>query len=165
VEPPAESIFSAPQTVSTPVGEKWRLFGRKVQGGFVVVGIYPPHGTASEDTNLVANARKFGSTIQDALSIHSREIALEVDYAIVTSEGDLKAAWGGIPLKLIHPPFPTPVDHLLQVRAKVSTTLAYFLPIKDKSGAEVAAVIIPKDVQFVHQAVEHKTISTVGSLP
>src|ERR1039458_7248034 len=36
VEFPSESDYGGPQTVMSAIGEKWRLFGRKITGGIVV---------------------------------------------------------------------------------------------------------------------------------
>lgn len=40
-EPMPESIFDKPTTIVSAIGETWRLFGKKVAGGYVVVGIGP----------------------------------------------------------------------------------------------------------------------------
>ena len=154
VELPGESIYSAPQTVVSPVGEKWQLFGRKVTGGIVVVGICSPENTSDANAKLVANATKFGSTLATAQSTRSREIDLDVDYAVVSSAGELKTAWGGLPLKTEAHALPLPADHLAPLTSGGSPYLLYFQPILDSSGRQIGAVIIPKDMTLERKALQ-----------
>ena len=154
VELPGESIYSAPQTVVSPVGEKWQLFGRKVTGGIVVVGICSPENTSDANAKLVANATKFGSTLATAQSTRSREIDLDVDYAVVSSAGELKTAWGGLPLKTESHALPLPADHLAPLTSGGSPYLLYFQPILDSSGRQIGAVIIPKDMTLERKALQ-----------
>src|SRR5262249_16963447 len=96
---PDDSIFTGPTSWQTPVGENWRVFGRKLSDGYVVVGVSPLDQTADTDAKLEQNAAKLGSTVGEATAVRSREIDSAVDYAVISSDGQLKAAWGGVPLK------------------------------------------------------------------
>jgi hypothetical protein len=109
---PNESVFAAPQTIVTPVGEAWRLFGRKLMGGAVIVGYCSPENVAAVDTKLMANAAKFGPTLEKATSTSSREVDFDVDYAVLSAKGEIMAAWGGVPLKTDPHQLPAASDHL-----------------------------------------------------
>jgi len=154
VEPLDESVYSAPNTVKTEVGEKWRLFGRKFLGGLVIVGICSPENETDADTKLLANAAKFGSTLEQALSVRSREIDFEVDYAVVSSTGELKAAWGGIPLKANPRAVPISSDHMAPFDSSGKSYLLYFQRVLDGRGQDVGTIIIPKEMGFEQNALK-----------
>ena len=152
VSPPDDSVFVAPQTVETAVGDTWRLIGKKVEGGFVIVGIPRPENTVDADFKLVANAKKFGSTLTDAVSVGSREIDSAVDYAVVNSEGELKMDWGGVPLKIDVSRLSITTGHVERLITNGKPYLLYFKPILDASHQPVGAIIVPKDVSLDEQA-------------
>jgi hypothetical protein len=154
VELPDESVYSAPQTVVSTVGEKWQVFGRKVTGGIVLVGICSPENASDADAKLVSNAAKFGSTLAAAESTFSREIDFNVDYAVVSSAGELKTAWGGVPLKTEAHALPLPAHHLAPLTSGGKRYLLYFRPILDSGGRQVGAVIIPKDMTMERKALQ-----------
>jgi hypothetical protein len=153
IEAPDERIYSAPQTVVAATGESWRLFGRKFIGGSVIVGICSAENPADADTELLANAAKFGSTLDEAARLNPREIAIDVDYAVVSSNGELKAASGGVPLKTNPQTLPVPFDHLASLISGNKTTELYFQPILDSRRQDVGIVIVPKDMSFEQAAV------------
>jgi hypothetical protein len=154
VELPDQSIYGGPQTVMTTVGETWRLFGKKVVGGTVIVGICTPENITAADTKLLANASKFGATLDDATSIRSREIDEDVDYAVISSQGELREAWGGVPLKTNRQALPVPSDHLARLVSSGKPYLLYFQPILDRRGQEVGTVIVPKDIALEQEALQ-----------
>ena len=154
VELPEDSVYSAPHTVVSTVGEKWRLFGRRVAGGSVVVGISSPENVRDADAKLASNAARFGSTLAEAESTSSRKIDLDVDYAVVSSAGELKAAEGGIPLKIDARALPSAPDHLVPFTGGGRQYLLYFRPILDSGGREVGVVIVPKDMTLESRALE-----------
>jgi hypothetical protein len=154
VELPDQSIYGGPQTVVTTVGETWRLFGRKVVGGTVMVGICSPENITAADTKLLANALKFGATLDDATSIRSREVDEDVDYAVISSQGELRSAWGGVPLKTNWQALPVPSDHLARIVSSGQPYLLYFQPILDRRGQEIGAVIVPRDIALEQEALQ-----------
>ncbi|MGA2446303.1 MAG: ATP-binding protein [Opitutaceae bacterium] len=154
VELPDQSIYGGPQTVVTIVGETWRLFGRKVVGGTVMVGICSPENITAADTKLLANASKFGATLDAASSIRSREIDGDVEYAVISSQGELRTAWGGVPLKTNRQSLPVPSDHLARLFSGGKPYLLYFQPILDSRGQEVGTVIVPKDIALEQEALQ-----------
>jgi len=152
VELPNEPIFSTPQTVTSAVGETWRLFGRKVVGGSVIVGICDSNNVTNADTKLLENAARFGTTIEQAASLNPREIDFEVDYAVIDSNGELKAALGGVPLKTVPNALLISYDHLVSLVSNSKPYLLYSQPIRDNHGQEVGTVIVPKEMGLEQEA-------------
>jgi hypothetical protein len=153
-EPMDESIYAAPKTVITPIGEMIHVFGKKVAGGCVIVCIRSPENTTNADAKHLANASKFGSTIEEATSIGSREIDFDVDYAVVGSNGELKLDWGEVPLKTDPRALPLPSDHVAPLISSGKPYLLYFQPILDRVGQQVGTVIVPKDMSLEQQALK-----------
>ena len=77
-----------------------------------------------------------------------------MDYAVVSSAGELKTAWGGVPLKTEVHALPLPADHLAPLTSGGKPYLLYFQPIIDGGGRQVGAVIIPKDMTLERKALE-----------
>jgi len=152
VELPNEPIFTAPQTVTSAVGETWRLFGRKVIGGSVIVGICEPKNMTNLDTKLLENLARFGTTIEQAASLNPREIDYVVDYTVIGSNGELEAAWGGIPLKTVPNALLIPYDHLVSFVSNSKPYLLYSQTIRNVHGEEVGTVIIPKEMGLEQEA-------------
>lgn len=152
-EQPDNSLFDAPKTVTTASGEQWRLFARKVTGGFIVVGICSPADTTSADSKLVANAARFGSTLEQATQLGSRMIDFDVDYAVLSSQGEIKAAWGGIPLKTQINALPKAGSQMVSLASNGKSYLLFIQPILDVRGQEVGTVIVPKEMNLEQKAV------------
>ena len=152
VEPLDNSIYNSPKTVVTTSGETWRLFGRRVRGGAIIVGIESPENMENADAKLLENATKFGTTIKEATSVNAREIDWVVDYAVVNSDGELKYAIGGVPLKID--------PHSLLHLSKGTTTfvsngkpyLLYSEPLLNSANQRVGMVIVPKEMSLEQQA-------------
>jgi hypothetical protein len=123
----------------TAVGETWHLLQTPVEGGYVILGIPSSRNPSDPDSTLKRNAKEFGSTLKEAItlafedenSIKGRQIENEADYAIISYSGELKAAWGGVPLR---------------------TDMLYFRPIVDKQNHEMGTIIVPKDMSLEEQA-------------
>jgi hypothetical protein len=152
VEPLDDSIFISPKTVVTTCGETWRIFGRRVGGGAIIVGINSPENTENADAKLLANAAKFGTTIKEATSVKAREIDGVVDYALVTDDGEIKSANGGVPLKTN----PHSLLHLSKGTTPfVSNRKPYLLhsePLLNSANQRVGMVIVPKDMSLAQEA-------------
>ena len=158
------STYGSPRTVLSSVGETWRLLAKRLGGGTVVVGILSPQNTKEADKKLVASIRKFGATAEKAASIRSREIDAEVDYAVLSSTGELKSAFGGVPLR-------TRLHDLTGIMGKRGMTTVshggtsyrlYSEPILDTKGQLVGTIIIPKDVTLEQQAIHQQDLFNVA---
>jgi hypothetical protein len=59
--------YEKPKTVTTPVGETWRLLTKRVQGGVVVLGMLDLDGALQDldlaDRTILSEAAKFGQTL------------------------------------------------------------------------------------------------------
>jgi hypothetical protein len=147
---PDDSVFHG---LPTEVGETWRLFQKKVEGGHVIVGIsLTPENASVADSMLKDNAEKFGSTLAEATSVKGREIDGDVEYAVLSSDGELKTAWGGVPLKVDTSALPAPSDHVGRLISNGKPYLLYFQPIVDKQHQSVGTIIVPKDMSLEEQA-------------
>ncbi|MGA8573522.1 MAG: helix-turn-helix domain-containing protein [Desulfobaccales bacterium] len=153
-EPVDDSIFNSPKTVLTPTGETWRVFGRRVSGGAVIVGIYSPDEMKIVDAMLLKNAAKFGTTIKEATSIKTREIDYDVDYAVVTNDGEIKYAIGGVPLNIN----PHSLLHLSEGTTPFISNgkpyLLYSKPLLNSANQRVGMVIVPKDMSLEQRALQ-----------
>jgi hypothetical protein len=157
-EAPEPPIFGG---LPTAVGETWRLLQRPVEGGYVILGIVSPENTQDADSMLKDNAKKFGSTLTEATTIAladatsvkgPKKIDNDVEYAVMSSDGELKAAWGGVPLKTDSSVLPHPSDHVRRVVSSGTPYLLYFRPVVDKQHQEVGTIIVPKDMSLEEQA-------------
>jgi hypothetical protein len=163
VEMPDESVYRAPKTVITSVGEKWRLFARKVVGGVVIVGICSPENDAEADAKLLFNISRLGSTITEAESARSREIDFIVDYAVIGSAGELKADWGGVPLKTDANSLPPANDDLTSLSCAGKPYVFYCQPVLDMAGGRVGAVMVSKDTTLKQRHWRCRIDSILGS--
>jgi hypothetical protein len=161
-----DSTYERPKTVVTPVGEQWRLFGKKVQGGLVVVGILDLDDALQDldraDRAILNETAKFGQTLDEAERVGTRSIAATKDYAVVDDSGELKAATGFIPLRILSGP-------ILDAAGKESTVKvggkSYFLlrdSILDRSGKPVGQIVIAKDVTAGERAVGSLVLFNLG---
>lgn len=154
ISPPDKSIYGAPKTIQTAVGETWRVFGRHVLGGVVVLAINAPKREADADAILATNAEKFGTTLQEATALRSREIDAEVDFAVISSNGELQAASGGTPLKTDLRVLPKASDRMVPLVSEREPYLLFFSPILDRTGEEVGVVIVPKEMGLQQEALK-----------
>src|SRR5262249_47011134 len=75
-------------TLSSPVGERWHLLARSIQGGTVIVGEPVTVNDSDVDKRLPLNADRFGTTLDQAVHVSDRNIDGMVDYAVVDERGD-----------------------------------------------------------------------------
>ena len=152
-----DSIYEKPTTVTTPVGEKWRLFGKKLHGGRVVVGILDLDDAlrdlARADQTIVNEAAKFGQTLDEAKQVRTRNIASTLDYAVVDDSGRLEVSTDFVPLRILSGPILNAVDRESSVKIGGKS---YFLlqdPILDTSGKSRGRIVVAKDVTADERAV------------
>src|ERR1017187_7981868 len=105
VDVPASISPTAPQMFNTQAGEKWHRYYKKVEGGWVFLGVLDIPEISAPNKLLLENASRFGSTLEEALRVEPREINWNVDYAIADNSGLLRFAAGGVPLTISHHPF------------------------------------------------------------
>jgi len=161
VEFPTNLTFGAPQTITSEIGGKYRLLGRKVKGGVVIVGSDTDESTNSQcaeclDQLLALDLAKFGPTLESAAALSSKEVNPNTSYAVVSNSGELKSGLGEVPLKI------DPTAMLAIVKSGKPTNIAnqiYFFisrPIFDSKNKIVGTVVIPGDITLQQRAVKEQ---------
>jgi hypothetical protein len=105
-------------------------------------------GTAPADIakRFVTTAARFGNNLGDALKTPERAIDEAFDYAVIDASGNLRWAFGGIPLKTAPPEIP---DHAkpASVRDIGGNLYAGFIePVTSKSDRKVGVITAFEDV-------------------
>ena len=142
-----DSIFTEPKTVKVAqTGETWREFAIKVKGGIVALGILNPQDVNAPDEALKRAAHEFGSTIEDAVKVHTRQISGQVDYAIIDDSGNFPFEADWFPLKAEQ----GSISELAKSRGLIQRGGKSYLVasrfIVDSRGNDVGTIIIPKEV-------------------
>jgi hypothetical protein len=160
------AIYDGPKTVTTPVAETWRLLGKKVSGGSVLLGILDLEDDLkdlkSADETLRTEAAKFGSTIAEATKVRSRDISARVDYAVIGDSGDLQFSTSFVPLWLSSGPVLNAAAIRSPITVEGKSYLLYQKPILDGLGKAVGHIVIPKDVTAEQRAVRSLAFFNVG---
>jgi hypothetical protein len=143
-----KTIFIRPVTLRTEVGEVWRLHGKQVQGGAVIVGVLDPSEFKDPDGILTKSLTIFGSSVESATKVNTREVNSSVWFAVLNDFGDVLSAIGGIPLK-IHGSVLPDLEEGRQTYRKHLGGVDYQIlrkPIMDSQKRRVASVVIIEDV-------------------
>lgn len=90
-----------PLDFTSSLGEHWRLAVYDLQGGKVILGISELDAVSKPDDLLLSTSHTFGNSIQDAVKVQLRQIDINIDYAVIGSDGTLKYANGGVPLRVL----------------------------------------------------------------
>ena len=163
-----DSIFTEPKTLKVAeTGETWREFAIKVKGGIVALGILNPQDINAPDEFLKTASHEFGSTIEDAIKVHSRQISGQVDYAIIDDSGNLLTEVDWFPLKVE----PRSISGLAKSRGPIQRGGKSYLlvskSILDLRGNHVGTIIIPKEVtgeeNVIRQHIVFNAIATLAS--
>jgi hypothetical protein len=140
VSMPFRFDYDHPFRTASDVGEVWNLYVHRLNDGLVILGAR--EGTAPADVaqRFVASAARFGNKLGDALSTPERAIDEAFDYAVIDASGNLRSAFGGIPLKTTPPEIP---DHAMAapVRDIEGNVYSGFIePVMSKSGRKVGVI-------------------------
>lgn len=158
VEMTYDSIYGSPQTIVSGIGETWRLLGKKVEGGSVIVGIPAPTNIREADAKLLLNISLFGSTLKRAAATAPRVINDEVHYAVLSSDGELKSAFGEIPLKILSQ---SPFFNRKATETAIDNGKLYRIysePVLDINNKPVGSIIVPKDMTLEIQAMRSQDL-------
>lgn len=162
------SIFTGPKTVRVAeTGETWREWAIKVKGGVVALGILNPQDVNAPDEFLKNAAREFGTTIEDAAKVHTRQIPGQVDYAIIDDSGNLLCEADWFPLRVEQ----SSIVELAKSRGLIQRGgKSYLLASKfilDSGGNSVGTIAIPKEVtgeeQVIRQHIAFNASATLTS--
>jgi FAD/FMN-containing dehydrogenase len=161
-----DSIFTEPKTIKVAeTGETWREFAIKVKGGIVALGIWNPQDVNAPDELLKTAAHEFGSTIEDAAKVHTRQISAQVDYAIIDDSGNLLFEADWFPLKVE----PGSISDLAKSRGLIQRGgKSYWLVSKSilsSRGDDVGTIIVPKEVTSEEHVIrQHIVFNAIATL-
>lgn len=157
VQIPNNLNFGAPETITSELGEKYRLLARKIRGGIVIVGVEePPSGQCTEcaDQELATNLAMFGSTFEDAVALSSRKVNQDIDYAVVSDSGELKSGWGEVPLKVDTTAMIAVAQAGKFLSVSNQTYLLISRPILDSKNKIVGTIVVPSEITLEQHALD-----------
>jgi len=138
--------FDRPFKFASAVGENWNLYVHKLHDGIVILGVRSEITPENFQERFVANAVKFGPTVAHAVDIPERAIDEPFDYAIIDSNGAVRWAIGGIPMRSAVPTIPDdPVFTAVRQIGKGYYS-SFVQPLKDKSGSKVGVISVFEDI-------------------
>ena len=141
------------------VGEPWRILGKRVVGGSVIAGISDPEEPPIPDKILADNLKRFGSTLQQALRVPPRSIDSNIDYAVVDDFGNLKYAFGELPLRTDPGILPAALhSDWKQMRLNGKDYLILFKPILKSTSALAGWVIFYSDLSGLFQLLHSQAL-------
>jgi hypothetical protein len=154
---PASYKSGAPLDFTSSIGERWRLSVYDLQDGRVFLGISEFNPVPKPDDLLASTAHILGRSVQDALKVESRQIDINVDYAVIASDGTLKYAIGGIPLKVISSRIAAN-DHGATNQQSLDHKSYQVLskPITDRAGHAVGTIIALRNIDAELQTLSHQ---------
>jgi hypothetical protein len=148
---PDKLAFGAPQTLVSEFEEEWRLLARALKGGTLVVGLRGASDLANPDAMLFTNAVRFGTTLEEAVRVNPKQIDDSVDYVVLTQDGGVRKAIGGLPLK-IDPGFLGALLSKPEVDLSGRRYILTSFTATDLAHKPLATVVVPKDVTIEHKA-------------
>lgn len=138
---PYSDITERPFTISTSFGDTLRVLRHKIEGGIVTLGVVGPDNYYSADNLLRKTLKLFGSRIQEASNVRSRNVAESVEYAVTNDSGRITNAYGEIPLKLATPLTIPNKATVKSISINGSHFLIAYSPIKNSAGIPVGATV------------------------
>ena len=159
-----KNIFITPKNITTDTGESWRLFGRKLSDGYLVVGIKTLHSDTETDSRLKTNASKFGLSVAQAQLINSKDVEYEIDYAVVDASNKLVLAWGGVPLMLTQSFVDLSKEGFQTISNDQHSYLILIKALTSQSGKHVGRIVVPLDTTKGIQALSYINTYNYGIL-
>jgi hypothetical protein len=152
------------QAAKTELNEEWQLITRKIQGGLVLCGIPNAQDAKAATRKLDENLSKFPNTIAEAQSVRPRKIDGVVEYAVLSDDGDIVNALGGVPLQIDQ----AWVERVSALKGRVKIGgKPYFIfsqIIRDGFGKPVATIVIPQEISLEEGALRSLDTFNVGLL-
>jgi Putative DNA-binding domain len=152
---PGELNYETPTNIMSEIGESWRILGRKIRGGVVLVGISQTNNMSDVDGVLRDNAKEFGTTIEEASKVRSRDINKNVDYCVIDASGNLQSATGGIPLRTTSRLANIKADSTIHLTLNGRHYSVFSTPILDISSNSVGSIAIPRDDTLEQQTLRN----------
>ncbi len=147
----SDAAFTAPVNISyrngSKIAEKWRIFARKLDRGYVIVGTSEYDNAVLSDDQFSANLDLFGETLTTAAKhTPAKYVDKVLSWVLVDERGTLVNGLGRLPLK---------TDAMQIGRAssgspyrKSGDKIYYlsFMPLTDKGGNQVGTILLFDDV-------------------
>jgi class 3 adenylate cyclase len=141
-----DSIFGAPKSYDV-AGTTWRLYGRKLRDGSLVVGYYDFDSPQEKiDQRLRTAVGEFGSSTTTALRVRTRSTDKDLNWAVFDSWGVLLYQSGLLPFQ--SKSSVPPADGFSTYRANAKDYLILMRILNHPSGL----LIIPFDMSYVARA-------------
>jgi hypothetical protein len=152
--------IDSPATITSSLGESWRMLAKKVEGGVVIVGVATHGDVASEDALLQENLKRFGTTFEAASKLSDREIDWTVDYAVLDNGGRIGRMWGGIPLQAASGKFMLP-DGLNTVSKDDKTYAVFVKTLRSEKGKPIGQAAVHRDTSITSVALRQQIMFTL----
>lgn len=159
VKVPTNLTFEVPEIIASEIGEKWRLLGKKVRGGVVIVGLEGASNVECaecDNQQLVTNLARFGPTLEKAAALSSRELDENIEYAVVSDSGEFKAGWGGVPLKIDPTAILAAANAGKPISVGSQTYLLISKSIIDSNNKVVGTIVIPGEITLEQRALDEQ---------
>jgi hypothetical protein len=114
------------------------------------------------DQNILKHAAKFGATLDEAARIRAREVDAKIEYAVIADSGELRAATGSIPLRILAGPILGSIEVNSFATVGGRSYLLHRAPILDAFGKAVGQIVVSKDVTAERGAVRSLAIFNLG---
>ncbi|MGA2555190.1 MAG: ATP-binding protein [Verrucomicrobiota bacterium] len=163
-----DSIFDGPKTVTVAeTGEVWREFAIRVKGGIVALGILKPQEVNAPDNVLKSTAREFGSTIEEAAKVRTRQIPGSIDYAVIDDTDNLLFEADWFPLKVEAGSISELASSSGKIQKGGKSYITASKSILDSKGNSVGTIIIPKEItaeeHVIRQHIVFNAVATLAS--
>jgi hypothetical protein len=162
VVPPEVLNYGTPSTITSEIGETWRVLAKKVTGGMVILADSQNGGTPELDALLLQSANQFGSSLEEAAKVRPRDINQNIDFAVLDASGNLKFAIGGVPVKTTPPSVPGPSGSQSKLLTSGKSYVVASYPIVDASGTSVGTVAIPREDTLERQTLHTSVWFNIG---
>jgi len=155
------NIFTKPQNIITDTGESWRVLGRKLTDGYIVLGIKTLHPDTETDNKLKVNADKFGLSVTQACLINSKDVDYEVDYAVINTSNKLLLAWGGVPLKLTQSVIDLSKEGFQKLSNEQHSYIIIVKNLNSENGKRLGKIVVPLEITKENQALKSIDICNI----
>jgi hypothetical protein len=158
---PPDLSYNSPRTITSEIGEAWRVLAKRLTGGTVILGILQTGDILNVDRILLRDMKEFGATLDDAIKVRPRNVNSNTEYCVIDDYGNLRWAIGGIPLRLSSNIAAALSDSTVEIRLNGKYYSVYSTPITDLSGNIVGSIVLPKDDTLRHQTISNALIFNI----
>jgi len=148
-----KTLYEKPISYTSPLGEHWRLFAKRLIHGRVILGVSEYDALSDSDTVLQSNAALFNGSVTEAVAkVPVSKLDNPVAYDVIDDSGALLAGYGRLPLRITDPLV------LGSIKSGPETLKArpYLLQIQPFNNGPAAAgeAIVFQDVSLEHRSLK-----------